>query len=66
MMEEIKFIYTNWRGENSQRRAVPTRLWFGVSKYHKKPQWFIEAFDLDKNATRDFALVDMVFHEKTD
>jgi hypothetical protein len=34
----------------------PIRIWFGASSWRREPQWLMEAFDVDKKATRDFAL----------
>jgi hypothetical protein len=55
----IKFTYTNYKGESSERRARFKALWFGTSWWHKEPQWFVHAEDLDKGERRDFALRDM-------
>ncbi len=55
----FEFIYTNWRGETSTRRARPVGVWFGISEYHPEPQWFLKAFDYDKKAVRDFALAEI-------
>lgn len=35
-------------------------FWYGESKYHKGPQWFIKAHDVDKDDIRDFCLVDII------
>ncbi len=51
--------YTNYRGERSTRRIVPRRIWFGDNDYHKSAQWILRAYDLDKQADRDFALKDV-------
>lgn len=51
-----KLVYTNWRGETAQREIRPTALWFGSTEWHPEPQWFVRATDLDRGATRDFAL----------
>lgn len=57
---ELKFTYTNYKGIKSERRVQPNNLWFGSTEYHKKKQWLLCAYDLDKEAFRDFALNDMV------
>lgn len=49
--------YTNYHGDYSVRRIIPLRVYFGSSEYHG-PQWLLEAFDLDKQALRDFAMKD--------
>ena len=50
--------YTNYRGEHSHRSIIPQRVWYGSTEYHPNPQWFLKAFDTDKQADRDFALCD--------
>lgn len=49
--------YTNHRGERSVRPILPIRIWHGFSEWHgPTQQWFLRAFDLQKNLTRDFAM----------
>lgn len=55
----LKFFYTNWRGEKSHRKAQIDTIYFGSTEYHKEGQWLMEAFDMDKNALRVFAMKDM-------
>jgi predicted DNA-binding transcriptional regulator YafY len=52
----VNLDYTNHRGERAARLVRPIRLWFGSSAWHREPQWLLECFDVDKRATRDFAL----------
>lgn len=59
--EPLTFMYTNYRGERSLRRAVPRRLAFESTEWHRRPQWILYAFDLDKDAERGFALRDCDF-----
>ena len=56
--EPARIIYTNYRGETAERTITPKRVWYGISDWHPEPQWFLTAFDHDKNADRDFALID--------
>lgn len=58
---QLSFIYKNWRGESSQRNVMPLTIWFGVTEWHPRPQWFLRATDLDKNESRDFAMQDIEF-----
>jgi len=58
--DALTFGYTNWRGEYSIRRARPIRVYFGNSDWHEGFQWFLRAFDIDKNGERDFALCAVV------
>lgn len=52
----VTFLYRNHRGEEALRRVRPIRLWFGSTCYHPEPQWLLEAFDVDRMATRSFAM----------
>jgi hypothetical protein len=60
----VTFTYTNWRGVTEQRRAVFEKLFYGTTKWHSEPQWFVEAQDLGRPSDTDtkmrqFALRDM-------
>ena len=57
-MTPLKIMYTNYRGETSERNIIPSMVWFGATDWHPVPQWLVTAWDMDKNATRDFALAD--------
>jgi predicted DNA-binding transcriptional regulator YafY len=59
MNQAVTIRYTNHRGETANRRILPHRLKFEATEWHPEPQWFLVAFDLDKQATRDFALADI-------
>ena len=54
----VTLTYTNWKGETAQRRIIPRRIWWGATEWHPDPQWLLTAFDVDKQAERDFALKD--------
>lgn len=57
----LTFFYKNWRGEQGYRtvKGVPL-IWYGNTEYHKEDQWFLKAYDVEKDAIRDFALADIV------
>jgi predicted DNA-binding transcriptional regulator YafY len=55
----IKIVYTNYRGETALRKVLPQRVWFGSTEWHPEEQWLLEAIDLDKGASRSFALRDI-------
>ncbi len=59
---EMRFAYTNYRGEKSLRRVRPLRMWWGATPYHPRPQWLLSAIDLDKAEERIFAVADMAPH----
>ena len=56
---ELVFWYRNYRGEEGYRRAIPLKFFFGSTEWHEKPQMLMRAFDVEKNAERDFAVADM-------
>lgn len=60
---ELAMIYRNWRGEIGLRRigAAGMSIWHGSTEWHPEPQPLLRAFDLDKQAWRDFALEDCAF-----
>ena len=52
----VTILYTNYRGESAKRVIVPHSIWFGCTEWHPEDQWLLEAYDLDKQAFRSFAL----------
>lgn len=55
----VQIKYTNWRGEHGERVIIPRSIFFGSTAWHPEPQWVLEAHDMDKGATRYFALKDI-------
>jgi len=55
----LVFSYRNHRGEIGMRAARPLGLRFGSTDWHPEPQWLLRAFDLDKQAEREFAVKDI-------
>lgn len=66
MTDEIHFTYKNYRGEIGRRRvrARDIHVSFGATHYHPEPQIIFRAFDLDKEAVREFAMKDMDFRDE--
>lgn len=61
-MEQNKIVvinYTNWKGVTAFRRIIPKKIFFGSTEWHKEEQWLLEAYDVDKNADRSFAVKDI-------
>lgn len=58
-MDIVQFHYINHRGELALRTVRPIRIWFGSTAWHRDPQWLLECFDIDKQATRDYAMSGM-------
>lgn len=64
----IEFEYQNHRGVVEQRRVVPTGLSFEVSTFYLDhgEQWFIVAWDLDRQAERRFLWSRIAFVDRAD
>ena len=56
---KVKINYTNYRGETADRIIIPERIWQGSTEWHKEEQWLLDAFDIEKNAMRNFAIKDI-------
>jgi predicted DNA-binding transcriptional regulator YafY len=56
LAQDVRIDYTNWRNERSSRIISPIELFFGSNLYHPEAQWLLVALDVEKNATRTFAL----------
>lgn len=61
ILQSIHMKYTNHQGKTSNRRVVPLDFFYGTTAWHSNEQWFMHAFDLDKQAERSFALIDCDF-----
>jgi hypothetical protein len=55
----VRIHYKNWKHEFGDRHIRPLHLWFGSTEWHPEPQWFLKAWDLDKDVERDFAMRDI-------
>jgi len=53
---DVVIKYTNYLGETTERHIIPIRIYFGSTQYHQEAQWLLEAFDLDRDVARTFAL----------
>lgn len=60
MQLSLTFVYLNWKGNVSIRRVRDAEFWFGRTFYHPDEQWFLKAFDLDKQEERNFAAKDII------
>lgn len=57
---QVVIDYTNWRGERALRTIEPRQLvWSEGNEFHPRPQWLLEAWDVEKGALRSFAMVDI-------
>lgn len=56
----ITIRYTNYKGETALRHILPLQIRFVATEWHPEEQWVLEAFDLDKQAERSFAIKDIL------
>ncbi|MBO9428793.1 hypothetical protein [Sulfitobacter sp. R18_1] len=57
----VQMKYKNWRGETSVRTIIPISVRYGNTEWHPEMGWLMLAFDVDKQAEREFALKDADF-----
>lgn len=55
----VRILYTNYKNETGYRNIMPEKIWFGATEWHREDQWLLDAFDLEKNAVRNFAMKDI-------
>ena len=59
MQKQVRILYTNWQGFTSYRNIIPKSIEFKSTDWHKEEQWILNAFDVDKQADRGFAIKDI-------
>jgi predicted DNA-binding transcriptional regulator YafY len=59
-LKTVEIVYTNWEKKTSVRKILPRNIFFGPTKYHLAPQWILEAFDVNKQEVRFFAMKDII------
>ena len=57
--DKVRFDYVNWKGVKGNRKVVVTSFLYGTTEYHPEPQWLMEAYDLNKEEERVFAMKDI-------
>lgn len=57
--QKVKILYKNWKGVTSYRNIVPKSVEFKSTEWHPEEQWILNAFDIDKQADRAFAVKDI-------
>lgn len=57
--KSVEIVYTNWRGETGERHIIPGRIYWGSTEHHKRSQWLMDAYDIDTEADRTFAMKDI-------
>lgn len=57
----LTFLYKNWNNKTFIRKVQPVgNLYWGVTEYHKEPQWLFDVYDLDKEDYRTYAFKDII------
>lgn len=55
--QEVRFWYTNHRGEFDLRHVRIDTVWYGTTDWYPEPQMLVHGYDFHKEADRDFALI---------
>ncbi len=55
----VKVIYTNWRGQTAHRSIIPISMRWGSTEWHKKEQWLLKVWDVERNDYREYAFKDI-------
>ena len=63
MTDQIKMLYTNYKGETRVRNIIPEKVYYGSTRWHPVEQWFLRAIDCETEdqELKDFALADCDF-----
>lgn len=56
MDKAVKILYTNNRDETAVFNIIPSKIWFGETSLHSEKQWILDAFEIEKQTERPFAL----------
>ena len=56
----IKVKYKNYQGITSIRTIIPQQIHYGSTDYHKEDQWLLDVFDVEKDALRTYALMNIL------
>lgn len=56
----LQFEYVNWKGEKGIRTVIPQEIYYGENDFHKGNQWLLQAYDVDKQDIRHFAIKDII------
>lgn len=57
--DNVRILYTNYRGETELRTIEPISLYFGEHERHSGPQWLLDAWCFERGSTRTFAMKDI-------
>lgn len=56
----ISLLYTNYRNETADRLIKPMDIRYGQTEWHPHDQYLMLAWDMEKRALREFALMDFI------
>ena len=59
-IRSIKVKYKNYQGITSIRTIIPQNIYYGSTDYHKEEQWLLDVWDIDKDAQRTYAMMDII------
>ena len=57
--KKVTILYTNYKGETRYREIIPKSIEYKSTDWHKEEQWILNAFDIEKNDNRGFAIKDI-------
>lgn len=60
---KLHISYTNYRGEEKDIEIEAKSARHGTSKFHKEPQWLLEATELERNVEREYAIKDISYYD---
>jgi hypothetical protein len=55
----VMILYKNYRGEVAYRKIIPKSIDLISTDWHPEEQWILTALDIEKNAERGFAIMDI-------
>lgn len=56
----VKIAYTNYAGKKGTRLIYPTgRVYHGSNRWHPKPQWMLEAINVEDGLVKSFPLLNI-------
>lgn len=55
-MKNLKFEYTNYKGEQKIRTIHPEKIFYGKTPNITTDEWILEGFDIEKQAMRQFVI----------
>jgi len=56
----IKVKYKNYQGNISIRNIIPQNIYYSHTEFHPEDQWLLEVWDVEKDALRTYAMMDII------